>query len=433
MAPVTKPMDIIILGGGIAGLTTALSLTKFAPTSSPPNITIFEIRPEPATIGGAVNLTPNALRLLSHLGALGEIRAKSYGAECLAVEVFDLYTNVKIAESSFKGPDGKGLGNPPFTALRITRGEALKGVLAAIDKHPNIKLICGKKTTEIDEDDSGVTITFADGGSARADILIGCDGIHSVARLKHVEPERTAMYSGICNAFGFAPRRHLPSSKEDFEPTHFSVSGMNFGRRGMLLTSFHDQAQESIYVGALMQVPEIADRNGWKAKGEDVEKVRNEMLERYSGAANPKIAHWIEDAEGLYLWPVFTLSKGGKWATDRVMLIGDSAHAMPPQGESTGIVFEDGVLFSRCLAQWMQTRRQDGLPVKEAFDAYESLRRARIDTAFDESQSVVKTVQDTPWLGHKIKMNVVPWYLWWTRAYREKHFVEDVTTCDIGY
>jgi salicylate hydroxylase len=433
MAPVTKPMDIIILGGGIAGLTTALSLTKFAPTSSPPNITIFEIRPEPATIGGAVNLTPNALRLLSHLGALDEIRAKSYGAECLAVEVFDLYTNIKIAESSFKGPDGKGLGNPPFTALRITRGEALKGVLAAIDKHPNIKLICGKKTTEIDEDDSGVTITFADGGSARADILIGCDGIHSVARLKHVEPERTAMYSGICNAFGFAPRRHLPSSKEDFEPTHFSVSGMNFGRRGMLLTSFHDQAQESIYVGALMQVPEIADRNGWKAKGEDVEKVRNEMLERYSGAANPKIAHWIEDAEGLYLWPVFTLSKGGKWATDRVMLIGDSAHAMPPQGESTGIVFEDGVLFSRCLAQWMQTRRQDGLPVKEAFDAYESLRRARIDTAFDESQSVVKTVQDTPWLGHKIKMNVVPWYLWWTRAYREKHFVEDVTTCDIGY
>jgi salicylate hydroxylase len=428
-----KPMDIIILGGGIAGLTTALSLTKFAPASSPPNITIFEIRPEPATIGGAVNLTPNALRLLSHLGALDEIRAKGYGAECLAVEVFDLYTNVKIAESSFKGSDGKGLGDPPFTALRITRGEALEGVLAAIEKQPNIKLVCGKKTINIKESDTSVTIDFEDGGSATADILIGCDGIHSVTRLKHVEPSRTAMYSGICNAFGFAPRRKLTSSSSDYEPTHFDVSGMNFGRRGMLLTSFHDQARESIYVGALMQVPEIADRNGWKAAGADAQKTRDEMLERYSGAANPQIAHWIEDAEGLYLWPVFTLSKGGKWATDRVMLIGDSAHAMPPQGESTGIVFEDGVLFARCLAKWMETRREEGVPVKEAFDAYESLRRARIDTAFDESQSVVKTVQDTPWLGHKIKMNVVPWYLWWTRSYREKHFVEDVTTCDIGY
>jgi salicylate hydroxylase len=428
-----KPMDIVILGGGIAGLTTALSLTKFAPASSPPNITIFEIRPEPATIGGAVNLTPNALRLLSHLGALDEIRSKGYGAECLAVEVFDLYTNVKIAESSFKGPDGKGLGDPPFTALRITRGEALEGVLAAIEKQPNIKLVCGKKTVNINESDTSVTIDFEDGGSATADILIGCDGIHSVTRLKHVEPSRTAMYSGICNAFGFAPRRKLTPSSSDYEPTHFDVSGMNFGRRGMLLTSFHDQARESIYVGALMQVPEIADRNGWKAAGADAQKTRDEMLQRYSGAANPQIAHWIEDAEGLYLWPVFTLSKGGKWATDRVMLIGDSAHAMPPQGESTGIVFEDGVLFARCLAKWMETRREEGVPVKEAFDAYESLRRARIDTAFDESQSVVKTVQDTPWLGHKIKMNVVPWYLWWTRSYREKHFVEDVTTCDIGY
>ncbi|KAJ4370595.1 hypothetical protein N0V83_005116 [Neocucurbitaria cava] len=425
-----KAMDITILGGGIAGLTTALSLTKFAPASHPPpNITLYEIRPEPATIGGAVNLTPNALRLLSHLGALDEIRARNYGKECLAVEVFDLYTNQKIAESSFRGPNGKGLGEPPFTALRITRGDALKGVLAAIQKHANIKLICGKKTVNISEDSTGVTIQFGDGDTARSDILIGCDGIHSFTRLNHVEPERKSMYSGICNAFGFAPRRTTDTGQ--FEETHFETSGMNFGRRGILLTSFHDSAKDSVYVGALMQVPEIASRDGWKAAGADADKTRKEMLDRYAGAANPLISHLIEDAGDLFLWPVFTLSKGGKWATDRVILIGDSAHAMPPQGESTGIVFEDGVLFARCLARWMEN--DDGAPVKEAFDAYEKLRRGRIDTAFDESQSVVKTVQDTPWLGHKIKMNVVPWYLWWTRAYREKHFVEDVTTCQIGY
>lgn len=422
-------LNILILGGGIAGLTTALSLTKFI--SPPPSITIFEIRPQPATIGGAVNLTPNALRLLSYLGALDEIRAHRYGAECLAVEVFDLYTNTKIAESSFRGPDGKGLGTPPFTALRITRGEALKGVLAAIEKCSNITMKCGKKTIEIDENDTGVSLRFEDGESVRGDILIGCDGIHSAARLKHVEPERKSMYSGICNAFGFAPRRR--DSNGDYETTHFEVSGMNFGRRGMLLTSFHDDAKDSIYVGALMQVPEIASRDGWKAAGADADKTRKEMLERYSGAANPLIEHVIEDAEDLYLWPVFTLSKEGKWATDRVMLIGDSAHAMPPQGESTGIVFEDGVLFARCLAKWTEKRRAEAVPVKEAFDAYEKLRRVRIDIAFDESQIVVKSAQDTPWLGHKIKLNIMPWYLWWTRAHREKRFMEDVTTCEIGY
>lgn len=45
----------------------------------------------------------------------------------------------------------------------------------------------------------------------------------------------------------------------------------------------------------------------------------------------------------------------------------------------------------------MEGQRQKGVPVREAFDAYEKLRRGRIDTAWDESQSVVKTVQDTPW------------------------------------
>ncbi|KAH4219739.1 hypothetical protein HBI38_103520 [Parastagonospora nodorum] len=425
-----EPLEILILGAGIAGLTTALSLTKF--TSPPPNITIFELRPEPATIGGAVNLTPNALRLLSHLGALDEIRAKQYGAECLAVEVFDLYTNKKIAESSFRGPDGKGLGTPPFTALRITRGEALKGVLEVVGRCSNIRIECGKKTTTINEDNEGVTLTFEDGTLAHGDILVGCDGIHSVARLKHVEPARKSQYSGICNAFGFSARR-LDKTTGLYEPTHFEVSGMNFGRRGMLLTSFHNAAHHSIYVGALMQVPEIESRDGWKAAGKDAQRIREDMLERYSGAANPLIERVIEDAEDLYLWPVFTLSKGGKWSTEKTMLIGDSAHAMPPQGESTAIVFEDGVLFARCLAKWMETRRQEGVPVKEAFEAYEKLRRARIDTAFDESQSVVKTVQDTPWWGHVIKMNIVPWYLWWTKSYREQHFVEDVTSCELGY
>jgi salicylate hydroxylase len=436
MASLAQPLNIIILGGGIAGLTTALSLTKYAPISFIPKITIYEIRPEPATIGGAVNLTPNALRLLHHLGALQEIRANDYGADCHAVEVFDLYSGTKLAESSFRGPDGKGLGDPPFTALRITRGESLKGVLAAIAKHDNISLICGKKTISIKEDAAtGVELTFEDGETVKCDVLIGCDGIHSVTRLTHVEPERKGVYSGICNAFGFAPRRRL--SDGSFAPMHFETSGMNLGRRGMLLTSFHSPAKDSIYVGALMQVPEIASRDGWKAAGKDAEKVRSQILERYGGAKFEGVTQAIEDARDLYLWPVFTLSKGGKWATERVMLIGDAAHAMPPQGESTGIVFEDGVLFSRCLARWME-KRQDGgegsdAPVKEAFDAYERLRRDRIDAAFDESQSVVKTVGDAGWAKHWVKTWVVPWYLWWTRAGREKHFVEDVTMCELGY
>jgi hypothetical protein len=105
---------------------------------------------------------------------------------------------------------------------------------------------------------------------------------------------------------------------------------------------------------------------------------------------------------------------------------------MPPQGESTGIVFEDTVLFARCLTRWIEKGRPGG-NMKEAFAAYEKLRRGRIAVAFEESKNVVSTVSDAGWLGHFVKTTVVPWYLWFTHGYREKHFIEDVTKVDIGY
>lgn len=71
--------------------------------------------------------------------------------------------------------------------------------------------------------------------------------------------------------------------------------------------------------------------------------------------------------------------------------------------------------------------------MKEAFDAYEKLRRARIEAAFEESKDVVRTVSDAGWLGHTIKTYVIPWFLWFTSGKRQKHFIEDVTTVDIGY
>jgi len=190
----------------------------------------------------------------------------------------------------------------------------------AIDQQPNITLTCGKKTTKIDETADSVTITFEDGGSATCDMLVGADGIHSVTRLSHVEPERKSNYSGICNAFGFAP---LPDVD-----VHFECTAINFARRGMLLTSFHDPDKSSVYVGALMQVEDIGSRDGWKAAGKEAERIRDGLRDRFKDAAIPCITKLIETAQDLFLWPVFTLSKGGKWATDRCMLIGDAAHAV---------------------------------------------------------------------------------------------------------
>lgn len=295
MATNKKPLKITILGGGIAGLTTALALTKFAPPDAIPQIQIFEIRPVPATIGGAVNLTPNALRMLDHLGVFDVICERDYGKDIDELEVFDIHNSTKIASSDFKGPEGKGIGNPPFKALRITRGDALKAVLEVIERQANISLTCGKRTVDIRETDDNVTITFEDGETCTADILMGCDGIHSVTRLKHVNPERQETYTGVCNALGFAK---IP---RDFE-VHFQCTALNFSQRGIMLTSFHDRRMESVYVGALMAVPDIGTgRDGWKQVGADAEKTRADILRRFGDAKIPCVRPLIEMAEDFYM------------------------------------------------------------------------------------------------------------------------------------
>jgi len=295
-------------------------------------------------------------------------------------------------------------------------------LVEAINKTPNITMKCGKRAKGIEEVDSGVTLSFEDGTSSCGDLLIGCDGVHSFTRNYHVDRKRNQSYTGLANAFGFVPLA------ED-QPVHFEVSALNFARRGMLLTSYYERTKRSGYVGAIIEVPDVGSRDGWKARGGDKESVRKDITERFREAVLPAVHTFIHDAKDWFIWPIYSLPPFGKWATDKTILLGDAAHAMPPQGESTGIVLEDGILLARCL---LRKQVMQG-SIKEAFDAYEKLRRARINSAYEESQAVVNSVKDVGAFGHTLKTFIIPIYLRYSQAQREKHFIEDVTTAPLGF
>ena len=105
---------INILGGGIAGLATSLALTEFAALERRPETNVFEIRSEPGTIGGAISLAPHGVRVLDHLGVYQIIKERRYGLHVDAMEVFSIYSHKKLTESSFRGPKGQGVGDPPY-------------------------------------------------------------------------------------------------------------------------------------------------------------------------------------------------------------------------------------------------------------------------------------------------------------------------------
>ena len=108
----------------------------------------------------------------------------------------------------------------------------------------------GMKVTEIEETEDSVKITFQDGTTEICDLLVGADGIHSVVRSLHVDPELKPEYTGISVLYGLVPTSTLSS------PMYFNC---NFAaimfRRGIFVTGFCDPQRETIYWFISHEVP----------------------------------------------------------------------------------------------------------------------------------------------------------------------------------
>ena len=464
--PIPKPLEILIMGAGISGLTSVLALShphNLPPSTPPPNITIAEVRPTPSTIGGAVNLTPNALRHLDHLGVYSIILKHNYGAECRVIDLFDLYTGQRISGIDFSGPDGNGIGRSDGTegseyfSRRIIRHELQSALLEAVGKLPNVKILWGRKCTRISETGDNVTLHFAEDPAhspLTAALLIGCDGIHSAARTLLVEPTRKQTYTGIAVAMAFADLTSTSSTTTPL-PLPWHTTALASSRQGSFMASYYEPTRTKQYVCAVMETPEVRDREGWKVKSAaEQERMRADILGRFKSEAMPICAELVGRVgkDGWVLYPVYELGAGGRWVSDgqtakdngdghadddgkgesgggggRCILLGDAAHAMPPQGESTGLCIEDSIVFARCLLHHyhQHSSARDSQSLHPVFDNYQSLRRARIDASYAEAKWRWETVKDSGWLAHKVKMWVMPWFIWFGEGKRARGFGED--------
>lgn len=429
-------LNIGILGAGITGLTSALALLKHLPAPGL-TITIYEVRSAPSTIGGAVNLTPKALRYLNHMG----IDSGKLGAECRTIELFDLYTGRKYAAVDFQGPTGKGIGHDDasrFFSARVMRRDLQEALLTAAREHPSINVSWGKKVVKIEESDDDVRLVFEDNTESRHSLLLGCDGIHSAARTLVVEPDRQPTYTGI--AVVMAAAQLSSDTKLPWETT-----GLTSSRRGSFMASYYESSKLWQYIAVVLETKEIEDREGWKTKGSDQKAVRTDILGRFESDAMPELANLVDDAGDWTYYPVHRLPPKGKWVSEkgRCVLLGDSAHAvcwssamiekcllnfvkMPPQGESTGICIEDAVLFSRAMVKYEKHN------FNAVFAAYEQVRRPHIDSAYDKAVQRWETVKDSGALVYGMMKFLTPWFLWWTAQAREEEFALDYSNYEFS-
>jgi 2-polyprenyl-6-methoxyphenol hydroxylase-like FAD-dependent oxidoreductase len=323
-------MHVIIVGAGPAGLAAALALHQRSTPSSPIQVTVLELRPRIETLGGAVNLTPLAMRYLDALGVGSRLRP--LGIKVGYIELVSHRT-------------GTSLGKlwPNADALRVQRHDIVDSMMETTLELPQASVVVrfGVRVQSIEEkgtaDGEGhVIVQLLDTSSGKnetiqGDILLGCDGIHSFVRSRVVDTERKKIYSGKATSYGYIPVSEpglVPMTLLGGKPA-VSDTTLVTAQKGSLLCTFFEPKRDRVYLAAVLSEAEKQDaRDGWKAMGSDKEGLKREIRARFEGGKIEGLGAALEECEDWFFFPVYMLPSGGTWTKGRVLLLGDSAHAV---------------------------------------------------------------------------------------------------------
>ncbi|KAK4236113.1 hypothetical protein C8A03DRAFT_17209 [Achaetomium macrosporum] len=432
-------MHAIIIGAGPAGLAAALALHHQQSHSRPIRVTILERRQQQTSttlgLGGAINLTPLAMRYLDALGVGPRLRP-------LGVRV-----SPGIAILSHR--TGALLGRlwPGVDALRVLRRDLVGAMVETVKEAAlggggggGIEVRYGVDVRGIEESAEGrsVKVRFivagVDGGGGgggngeeqviEADFLLGCDGIHSFVRSSFVDPERKKTYSGRASAYGYVTVSGEPGDAGIVAADGsraVEVSTLISGQRGSLLVSFFEPSLSKLYLATVIAQPEGPDgMDGRQATGEDKEAVKRDFMSRFRGGGLAGLEDVVRRCEEWVSFPIYMIPPGGVWSRGRVLLLGDAAHAMPPQGESTGVAIEDGVLLAHVFS------RRDTRSVAQMFADYEGLRRPVINKTYDETLYRWGKVGDRGWFAAVVMDWFTMLYIWIMNSWSRDNFGRDV-------
>jgi 2-polyprenyl-6-methoxyphenol hydroxylase-like FAD-dependent oxidoreductase len=327
----SPPFSVTIIGAGLGGLTLALAFDKYGIRSK-----LIELRDPDYDFGGAIMMSPNALRVLDSLKVYERIIPKGFSFQTLT---FKNDANQKTTGIYYFGQH-EMYG---YDGIRIYR-KALIVELRQMIHERGIPIEYGRKFSHvISEDENGVRFAFADGKEEIAELLIGADGIHSKVR-QYLAPGVVPLYSGFVSVTYAFPRSKLrfPGSVTDY-PLPVSLHGKN----GAYVMAPQSNDGNEIFAGRQFAYP-MQERSGWDSllrdKTELIAMHQRDMEDWSDFAQSGQEQISTRDAHSINTWPFHTVPKLDTWSSKagKVVLIGDAAHAIPPTtGQGANQAFED--------------------------------------------------------------------------------------------
>jgi 2-polyprenyl-6-methoxyphenol hydroxylase-like FAD-dependent oxidoreductase len=329
---------IVIVGAGIGGLAASLVLSRVAA-----RVTLVERAERPYEVGAALALQPNGMAVLDRLGLLPAVEAVSARIDRMDIRSV---TSRRLLTAGM--PDlGGGLDH----AIAVRRTDLHRLLLEAVAGVASIDRRFG--CTAVSADPSGaVTITSAaesgpDLGSMslRADLIVGADGVNSAVRSTGSFKSRMSLGSSYVRTI--VRGRASPWFEEYWTPLG------SFGHAPL--------GGDFVYFWAACHVDAAADA----VSRRDLEGFRQEWRR-----VLPVAADLLEKVSSFDDLLVNTVSRVdcGRWFSGRLVLLGDAAHAMPPNlGAGANSALVDGVVLAEELAS--------AASVMDALVAYDKRRR----------------------------------------------------------
>ncbi len=344
----SKDLPIIIVGGGIGGLSTAIALAR-----ANYNVKVFEQAHEFKEVGAGLQFGPNIFRMLEHLGLKQQTLDISFFPE--KIQLMDGISGEEIFHVSQKHFQA-AYGNP---YVAFYRPDFLNVLLEGCKQYPNIELFNRCKLSGIKQDFRQVQAEFADGSTISGQALIGADGINSTVRSTLFGAEEPKP-SGHIAFRAMIPLHKVP--KHLWEPNVTLWAGPN-----LHLVHYPMKHDEIFNVAA------IIDNGGVLINGNEAMTL---LKTRYA-AAHPRLMELLDLVETHKVWPVRDKEPIKNWTVDRVTLLGDAAHPMYQYtAQGAGMAIEDAVVLAEAL------RHSEG-NISDALKLYNDaryLRTARVQT-----------------------------------------------------
>lgn len=347
---ILRNQSILIVGGGIGGLTLAIALGRAGH-----QVTIIEKDPSWAVYGVGIIQQGNVIRAVKQLGIIDDYLDAGFGFDF--VEVF-APTGQKLARI----PSPKLVDGYP-ASVGIGR-RALHKVLGEQAQAAGADIRLGVTADALEDDGDGVTVLLSDGSSGRFDIVVGADGLYSRTREQLFPDTPRPEFTGQAVwRYNFARPKDL-DCLQAYE-----------GKIGAGLVPL---SSDLMYM--FVTTPEPG--NPWYP----VEGLAAAMRKKLDcmPAAIAELAAQITDDSAVVYKPLETLFMSGAWHKGRIVLLGDAVHATTPHlGQGAGMAIEDSLV----LADEISRAETPEL----AFTAYQARRHRRCEFIVETSLSLCRS------------------------------------------